>query len=109
MKFGSTSVTFTSHCSNRLQPLDVGVVGPFKGKLRVAQRDWLTANPGKVIKIHDLTSLINSAYQVSFTEKNVTSVFVKSDVCPFSALVYRDEDFESSSVTLWDKKILPNQ
>jgi hypothetical protein len=28
---------------------DVGVMGPFKGKLRVAEHDWMTANPGKGI------------------------------------------------------------
>jgi hypothetical protein len=45
-------VTFPPHCSDRLQPLDVGVMGPFKGKLRVAQHGWMTANPDKVITIH---------------------------------------------------------
>jgi hypothetical protein len=29
--------------------MDVGVMKPFKGKLRVAQHDWMNANPGKVI------------------------------------------------------------
>jgi hypothetical protein len=45
-------------------------MGPFKGKLRVAQHDWKTANPGKVITIHDLASLTNAAYQAYFTAKN---------------------------------------
>ena len=30
---GITLVTFPPHCSHQLQPLDVGVLGPFKGKL----------------------------------------------------------------------------
>jgi hypothetical protein len=59
---GITPVTFPPHCSHQLQPLDIGVMGPFKGKLRVAQHDWMTANSGKVITIHDLASLTNAAY-----------------------------------------------
>jgi len=53
-EIGITLVTFHPHCSHRLVPLDVEVMGPFKGKLRVAQRKWMTANPGKVTTIHDL-------------------------------------------------------
>jgi hypothetical protein len=33
----------------------------------------VTAIPGKVIKVHDLTSLTNVAYQTSFTAKNITA------------------------------------
>lgn len=36
---GMVLVTLPPHCSHRLQPLDVGVLGPFKSKLRVAQND----------------------------------------------------------------------
>jgi hypothetical protein len=44
----------------------------FKGKLRVSQHDWMTANPGRVI-IRDLASLTKAAYQASFTAKNITA------------------------------------
>jgi hypothetical protein len=44
-----TLVNFPPRCSYRLQPLDVGVMRPFKGKLRVAQHDWMTANTGSVM------------------------------------------------------------
>jgi len=46
---------------------------PWKGKLHVSQHDWMTANPGKVITVHDLESLTNAAYQASFTVKNITA------------------------------------
>ena len=57
---GITLANFPPHCSHRLQPPDVGVMGPFMGKLRVAQNDWMTASQGKVITIHDLASLTNA-------------------------------------------------
>jgi len=97
---GITLVTFPLHCSDRLQPLDVGVMGPFKGKLRVAQHDWMTANPGKVITTHDLTSLTNA----SFSVKNIAAALAKSRIWPFSRLVFSDEDFEPSSVTRMEKE-----
>jgi hypothetical protein len=71
---------FPPHCFHRLQPLDVGVMGPIKGKLRVAQHDGMTVNPGKVTTIHDLASLTNAAYQTPFIAKNIMSTFAKPGV-----------------------------
>ena len=98
-----TLVTFPSHCCHRLQPLDVGVLGPFKDKLCVAQHDWVTANPSKAITIHDLASLTNAAYQASSTANRITAAFAKPSVWPFSRLAFIDKDFEPSSVTLMEK------
>jgi len=39
----------------------------------MCQHDWMTANPGKVITIHDLASLTNAAYPAFFTAKNITA------------------------------------
>jgi hypothetical protein len=44
---GITLVTFPPLSSHRLHPLDVGVMRVLEGKLLVARRDWMTANPGK--------------------------------------------------------------
>jgi hypothetical protein len=54
----------------------------------------MTANPGNVIKIQDLVSLTNAAYQVSVSVKNITSGFAKPGVWPFCRLTFSDEDFE---------------
>ena len=78
-------------------------MGPFKGKLHVAQRDWMTANPGKVITIHDLASLTNATYEAPFTAKNITAAFAKPSVCPFSGLAFIDKDSEPSSVMPMEK------
>jgi hypothetical protein len=72
---GIILVTFPPYCSHLLQPLEVGVIGPFKGKLSVAKHNWMTANPGRVIIIHDLASLTNVALQASFTCKEYNSTF----------------------------------
>ena len=41
----------------------------------MAQHDWMTANPGKVITVHDLAALTNAPYQASFTVKNIVAAF----------------------------------
>jgi hypothetical protein len=60
----------------------------------MAQHDWMTANPGKVIKIQDLASVTNAAYQASVTAKNIKSAFAKPGTWPVSRLAFSDEDFE---------------
>jgi len=103
-----TLITFPPHRSHRLQPLDVVVMGPFKLKLHVAQHDWMTANPGKVITIHDLAALTNATYEAPFTAKNITAASAKRSICPFSRLAFIDKDSEPSSVMPMEK-ILLNQ
>jgi len=100
-----TLVTFPPHCFHQLQPLDVGVMGPFKGKLCMAQHDWMTANPSEVITVHDLASLANAAYQASFTVKNITAACAKPGMWPFSRLAFSDLDLEPSSATSVEKEL----
>jgi hypothetical protein len=65
----------------------------------------MTANPSKVITIHDLASLTNAAYQASFTVKNTTAPFAKPGTWPFSRLAFNEENFEPSSVTPVEKEL----
>ena len=53
---GIVLLTFSPHCTHRLQPLDVSVFGPFKQKLSVSQNDWLLNHPERIITIYDLAS-----------------------------------------------------
>jgi hypothetical protein len=96
---GMVLVTFPPHCTHRLQPLDVSVMGPFKTKLSVAQNDWLLNHPGKTITNHDLPALANTAYVNTFTMKNIIAGFAKPGIWPFSRNAFSDEDFEAASVT----------
>nr|XP_042897068.1 MFS-type transporter clz9-like [Parasteatoda tepidariorum] len=97
---GIVLVTLPPHCSHHLQPLDVGVIGPFKSKLRVAQNDWMLLNSGKTISVHNLAAIANTAYTLTCTNKNITAGFRKTGIWPFSRSILTDEDFEPSSVTV---------
>lgn len=96
---GIVLVTFPPHCTHKLQPLDVGVFGPFKSKLKIAQNDWLTNNPGKTIRIHDLPSLTKIAFIESFSVKTIVNAFSKPGIWPFSRLAFSEDDFAAAYVT----------
>jgi hypothetical protein len=96
---GIVLCTFPPHCTHKLQPLDVGVLGPFKTKLAQKQQSWLWSNPGKTITIHNLPGIIREAFDNSFTRTNITGAFKKTGIWPFDISVFTEEDFQCSTVT----------
>lgn len=96
---GIVLLTFPPHCTHRLQPLDVSVMGPFKQKLSVAQNDWLLNHPGKTISIHYLAGIVTPAYNAAFTPNNITAGFRKPGIYPFSKNAFSDDDFVCAEVT----------
>ncbi|KAK9695297.1 hypothetical protein QE152_g32665 [Popillia japonica] len=87
------------HCTHRIQPLDVAVMGPFKSKYSLAQNDWFLTNPGKTITIHDVAELANIAFVNSFTIKNIPLDLLKVGYGQFPEMFFSDEDFEAAFVT----------
>lgn len=90
---GIIYMSFPPHTTHRLQPLDVGIFGPFKAKLKVAFNDWHVNNPGKTLTIYNIPGLAKRAYFESFNCKNITSAFEKTGISPFNRLVFSDDDF----------------
>lgn len=95
---GIVYLSFPPHTSHRLQPLDVGVFGPFKTKLKTAFNDWHINHPGKALTIYDIPRLAKIAYFESFTAKNISSAFAKPGIVPFNALAFTDSDFAPCEV-----------
>lgn len=95
---GIIYLSFPPHTSHRLQPLDVGVFGPFKSKLKIAFNNWHTMNPGKALTIYNIPKLVKIAYFESFTAKNITSGFNKPGIWPLNELAFSDEDFAPTEV-----------
>lgn len=94
--FSKIFVTSPPHCTHHIQSLDIAVMGPFKTKYAVAQNDWMMVNTEekKKISIHDLTSVIASAYPVSFLMKNISVGFQNFGVWQFSRNAFSDENFK---------------
>lgn len=90
---GIIYLSFPPHTTHRLQPLDVGVFGPFKAKLKIAFNDWHVSNPGKTLNIYNIPKLAKIAYFESFNCKNIASAFEKTGIWPFNKLAFSEEDF----------------
>ncbi|XP_047123036.1 uncharacterized protein LOC124806312 [Hydra vulgaris] len=113
---GIIYLSFPPHTTHRLQPLDVGVFGPFKAKLKVAFNDWHVNNPGKILNIYNIPKLVKIAYFESFNSKNISNAFEKTGIWPFNKLNFSDEEFaavqvyhsDSSAVTV-TQQIAPEE
>ena len=96
---GLNVLTFPPHCSHKLQPLDIGVYGPFKRYYSSLCDSWMTSNPGKPLSIYDIAELSGQAFQRSFTIENITSSFKSSGIHPYNPDIFTDDKFLPALVT----------
>ncbi|KAG5880093.1 hypothetical protein JTB14_011596 [Gonioctena quinquepunctata] len=87
---GIIYLSFPPHTTHRLQPLDVGVFGPFEAKLKIAFNDWHVNNP---LTIYNIPKLAKIAYLESFNCNNIASAFETTGIWPFNKLTFSEEDF----------------
>ncbi|GBP17966.1 hypothetical protein EVAR_16908_1 [Eumeta japonica] len=92
-------LTFPSHCSHRLQPLDVTVYGPFKTRYRIAMNEWMLSNTGKTVTIYQVAHFVKDAYLAAFNMQNVTKGFITTGIYPLNSKIFSEDDFLTSFVT----------
>ena len=92
-------VTFSPHCSHKLQPLDISVFGSFKRNYSALCDAFLTSSPNKLISIYDVAEIFGEAYARAFNIPNITSGFKATGIWPFNPLVFSDDEFLPASVT----------
>ncbi|XP_022818636.1 uncharacterized protein LOC111351098 [Spodoptera litura] len=92
-------LSFPLHCSHNLQPLDVGVYGPFKNYISRQQTNWMVNHPGKTMTIYDLPGIVKEAFPLAFTQNNIINSFKKAGIWPCNEDVFQDCDFAPSFVT----------
>ncbi|XP_026745200.1 uncharacterized protein LOC113506559 [Trichoplusia ni] len=92
-------LSFPPHCSHNLQPLDVGVYGPFKNYTNRAQTAWMHNNPGKTMTIYDIPSIVKESLPLALNPTNIMSGFKASGLWPLNADIFQDSDFAPSYVT----------
>ncbi|XP_026326754.1 uncharacterized protein LOC113235308 [Hyposmocoma kahamanoa] len=90
---GIVYLSFPPHTSHKLQPLDVGVFGPFKSKLKIAFNNWHVTNPGKTVSIYNIPKIVKIAYLETFMAKNIISGFSSPGIWPYNQLAFSDVDF----------------
>ena len=104
---GVIMLSFPPHCTHRLQPLDVGVYGPFKSYCAIAQDTWMRNNPGKTMSIYEIPGIVKYAWPLASITNNIINAFKKTGICPYNKNIFTNEEFAPSYVT--DRHLVENQ
>ncbi|KII87308.1 hypothetical protein PLICRDRAFT_61225, partial [Plicaturopsis crispa FD-325 SS-3] len=85
------------HTTHRLQPLDVGVFGPFQNKW--AQRcDAVLHETGEEIRRADFVKEYMSVRAQTFSETTIKSAWAKTGINPRNPNIFTDADFAPSFI-----------
>ncbi|CAB3224738.1 unnamed protein product [Arctia plantaginis] len=68
---GVTILTVPPHSTGKLQPLDVGIFGPFKSAYNKAVDSWMLRNPGKTFSIYEVAGCVREAHMKAMTPGNI--------------------------------------
>lgn len=96
---GVILLTLPPHCSHRMQPLDVAVLGPFSTYYSNAMNVFHMHNPGVNVTIRQVGGFAKDAFNRAMTKSNIQSGFRKAGIYPFDKHVFNDTDFGPSLVT----------
>ena len=94
-----TLLIFPSHCTYRLQPLDVAIYKSLKLHYDKEVTTWLRQHPGRAVQECNIAELVGLAYGQAANVRNATSAFAKTGIFPFNRNIFTDEDFAASDVT----------
>lgn len=99
-------LTLPPHTSNKTQPLDRTVFGPFKTFYNAAANSLMMKRPGQNITIYDMATLMSEAWLKAATPPNIIAGFAASGIWPYKRDVFSDEDFLPANVT--DRPVTPS-
>lgn len=88
-----------SHCTHKIQPLDVAVFKSLKTHYDRAVNCWLHCHPGRAVRETDVAELFAQAWGKSATVANAISGFKKSRINPFVETKGNEEEFIGADVT----------
>lgn len=83
---GIVLLTLPPHCTHKLQPLDVGVFGPFMTYYNQAIANYHMMHPGHKVDIYNLAAFVGFAHQNSMTIKNIRNSFAKVGIVPYDKM-----------------------
>jgi hypothetical protein len=88
-----------SHCTHRLQPLDVSFFKSLKSYYNKEVQSWLRRHPGRAVTEYQIAELFSTAYGYAASVGNCVSGFRKCGIIPFKPDIFTDEDFSAAQVT----------
>ena len=81
------------HCTHRLQPLDVSVMGPLSSYYGDEAKKWLRNHPSKVISTYNIAYIFGAACLRAATPQNAIKGFEKCGIYPLDRDVFQENDF----------------
>nr|XP_047124214.1 uncharacterized protein LOC124806949 [Hydra vulgaris] len=88
-----------SHCSHRLQPLDVSLMKPLSTYYTQEVEKWLLVHPGRIVTTLQLPALFREAYLRAASALTAVNGFRKTGIWPINRDVFQDADFAASLPT----------
>ncbi|XP_063241264.1 tigger transposable element-derived protein 6-like [Bacillus rossius redtenbacheri] len=98
-KNGVIMLSLPSHCTHRLQPLDLAFFKPLNTYYDSAIATKLRTSPGKRLTVEHIASLVGAAFPRAASMDTAINGFRKSGLWPVDRHVFTDADFAASSVT----------
>lgn len=96
---GVVLLCFPPHCSHRLQPLDVAFMKPLSNYYESEVRKWMRCNPGKVVTLHQISTLFGAAFLNAASMKTAVNGFKKTGIWPPDPTVFSEVDYLPASTT----------
>lgn len=94
-----TVLVLPPHCSNKLQPLDVSFMAPFKTYYANAVEDFMREKVGHVVSQYDIAELMGKAFTRAAKMEIAVSGFRKTGIHPLDETVFDEDSFAPSLVT----------
>ena len=82
-----------SHCTHRLQPLDLSFFKSLNTHYNSEIVSWLRAHPGRRVTEYEIATLFSSAYGRSASVNNAVHGFEKAGIYPFRDDLFSEADF----------------
>lgn len=90
------------HCTHKMQPIDIGFMGPLERYYDTGLERWLYNHPGRVVTVFQLSAIFGEAYLKAATPLNAINAFKKCGIVPYNPDIFTDLDFAPSLVTEQD-------
>ena len=88
-----------SHCTHRLQPLDIAVFKSLSSHYDERARVWLKNHPGRAISELEFGEIFSEAYGLAASVKNAVSGFRAAGIHPYDPHRFHDDDYLGCAAT----------
>ena len=90
---GVSIVCLPPHCTDRMQPLDVAFMYPFKTYYAQEVGNWLDSHENRVVSHYQIGELMGRAYVRAATMTTATNGFRATWIYPLNQNIFTDADF----------------